>query len=92
MNKVRRKQIDDVLKNINSLQNMLDELQQSIEEIKDDEQDYLDNIPENLQNSERYEAAENALCNLEDTKDKSDFCLLVGCFGLVATVCCLFFG
>ena len=34
-----------------------------------DEQDYLDNIPENLQGSERYEAGENAVENLEDAID-----------------------
>lgn len=66
MNKERRRKIDKAIENVNSLQNILEELQQQIEEIRDEEQDYLDNIPENLQNSERYETAENALDNLEE--------------------------
>ena len=66
MNKERRRKIDKAVENVNSLQNVLEELQQQIEEIQDEEQDYLDNIPENLQNSERYETAENALDNLEE--------------------------
>ena len=49
MNKVRRKMIDKVIEEVAVLQNTLEELQQRIEEIKEEEQDYLDNIPENLQ-------------------------------------------
>jgi len=39
---------------------------------KDDEQDALDNMPENLQNSERYEAMESAIDNLEDALSNID--------------------
>ena len=66
MNKERRKKIDDVIQKINIFQNTLEELQEMIEEIRDEEQESLDNIPENLQGSERYEAVENSLYNLED--------------------------
>lgn len=52
MNKVRRKMIDKVIEEVAVLQNTLEELQQQIEEIKEEEQDYLDNIPENLQSSD----------------------------------------
>lgn len=68
MNKKRRKCIDSVILKINNLQDIIEELQQDIEDIAADEQDYLDNIPENLQGSERYEAGENAVENLEDAK------------------------
>lgn len=37
-----------------------------IERTKDDESDCLDNMPENLQSSERYAAMENAIDHLED--------------------------
>lgn len=43
-----------------------------IEDIAADEQDYLDNIPENLQGSERYEAGEEAVENLEAAIDWLD--------------------
>lgn len=65
MNKKRRQCIDSVILKINNLQDIIEELQQDIEDIAADEQDYLDNIPENLQASERYEAGENAVENLE---------------------------
>lgn len=65
MNKKRRQCIDAVILKINNLQDIIEELQQDIEDIAADEQDYLDNIPENLQASERYEAGENAVENLE---------------------------
>ena len=48
MNKVRRKEITECL---NTLSTLKDELQVLL----DEEQDYFDNIPENLQTSERYE-------------------------------------
>lgn len=37
-----------------------------INAVKDEEQDALDNFPENLQNSERYTAMEDAIDNLDD--------------------------
>lgn len=72
MNKKRRKCIDSVILKINNLQDIIEELQQDIEDIAADEQDYLDNIPENLQGSERYEAGENAVENLEAAIDWLD--------------------
>ena len=72
MNKKRRKFIDSVILKINNLQDIIEELQQDIEDIAADEQDYLDNIPENLQGSERYEAGENAVENLEAAIDWLD--------------------
>ena len=72
MNKKRRKCIDSVILKINKLQDIIEELQQDIEAIAADEQYYLDNIPENLQGSERYEAGENAVENLEDAIDWLD--------------------
>lgn len=37
--------------------------------VKDEEQDALDNFPENLQNSERYTAMEDAIDGLEEAID-----------------------
>lgn len=72
MNKKRRQCIDAVILKINNLQDIIEELQQDIEDIAADEQDYLDNIPENLQASERYEAGEEAVENLEAAIDWLD--------------------
>ena len=58
MNKMRRKRIDEV---ISKLQN----LQGEIEDITSEEEEYRDNMTENLVNSEKYETAENACGSLD---------------------------
>jgi phage shock protein A len=65
MNKARRKDINKLIEKLQSLQGDLEVLMEELENIKTEEEDYLDNIPENLQSSERYEKAENAVDNLE---------------------------
>lgn len=65
MNKVRRKRVDDVIAK-------LYELQEELESIFDEESEYRDNIPENMQASERYENAETNCDNLESAKDCID--------------------
>lgn len=59
MNKTRRKRIEALL---TALSEIIDE----VESLRDEEQEYLYNIPENLQSSERYAIAENAASNLEE--------------------------
>lgn len=58
MNNNRRKEIKNVI-------DWLKDIQAQIENIRDDEQDYIDNMPENLQESERHESAEAAVENLD---------------------------
>lgn len=57
MNNLRRKRIA-------KLNEMLSELMEEIQSIAEDEEEYIDNIPENLQDSSRYEQAEEALDSL----------------------------
>jgi len=52
MNNSRRKQLEAILS--------------SLEDVKCDEQEYLDNMPENLFESERAENAQNAIDRLEE--------------------------
>lgn len=59
MNKPTRKQLQKIIDSLESLKTEL-------EEINESEQEKLDNIPENLQGSERYERAETACGYLED--------------------------
>ena len=59
MNKRRRTR----LREANSL---LGQALAIVEDVRDEEQDSLDNCPENLQNSERYSAMEDAVSELED--------------------------
>lgn len=50
----------------------LDRVISIVRDAKNDEQYALDNMPENLQNSERYEAMEEAIDNLEDALENLD--------------------
>lgn len=59
MNRVRRKALQEIMEQFESLK---DELEALMEE----EEDYRDNIPENLQGSERYKKADAACDNLSD--------------------------
>ena len=65
MNNLRRKKLNTILE-------QLIKIHAALEEVKDEEQDYFDNIPENLRNSERYDKAENAVAALEDALSMFD--------------------
>lgn len=58
MNNKKRKQIENIV-------SQLMDLQAEIEELRDTEQDIVDNTPDNLQGTERYEIAEAAADNLD---------------------------
>ena len=62
MNKVRRKSIQDIASQLETLKSELEGLQ-------GEEEDYRDNIPENLQRSARYEAADEACDTLGEAAD-----------------------
>ena len=62
MNRIRRKALD-------ALYRELEDIQSRLEEITCEEEDYRDNIPENLQGSERYEIADAACESLRDAYD-----------------------
>lgn len=59
MNNKRRKEIQEAITE-------LEELKSIVESIRDEEQEIVDNMPENLQSSERYEIAEAAAENLDN--------------------------
>lgn len=62
MNKARRKSLQTAVAYI-------DKAIDIVRDVKYEEQWSLDNIPENLQNSTKYEAMEDAIDNLEDVID-----------------------
>ncbi|MCI6468167.1 MAG: hypothetical protein MSA90_22220 [Faecalicatena sp.] len=69
MNKVRRSKLEKIAEAITDLKEQLETLQE-------EEEEYRDNMPENLQGSERYEKADEAcdnlytaVSNLEDAVD-----------------------
>lgn len=85
MNKRRRKEIYSIINKLNQLIHMAntEDKEQLISQIRDisddvgiiccDEESYKDNIPENLQNGYRYEAAEEACDNLESAQDSLEY-------------------
>ena len=62
MNKIRRK-------NLQSIIDQLEELKGSLEDLQAEEEEYRDNIPGSMQVSERYEKADEACDNLSDAVD-----------------------
>lgn len=69
MNKSRRKEIDEIIKDATELGDTLEMLKGKVEDICAAEQEYLDNFPDNLQQSSRYEAAERTVEQLEVATD-----------------------
>lgn len=68
MNKARRKELSKVVSELNIIKDKdaLYDCINTLENIRDDEQDYYDNIPENLQYSQRAEDSEAAIDNMEE--------------------------
>lgn len=62
MNNARRKNIQDIA-------NQLDEVKSALEDVLHEEEEYRDNIPENLQGSARYDAADEACDTLSGAVD-----------------------
>lgn len=59
MNKIRRKSLQ-------ALMDQLEEIKGTLEDLQSEEEDYRNNMLENLWGSERYEKAEEAISNMED--------------------------
>ena len=62
MNKVRRK-------NLQEIADQLESLKGDLEGVQSEEEEYRDNIPENMQGGERYEQAETACDALSEAVD-----------------------
>lgn len=65
MNNQRRKELDKIYEGF-------EEMKYKLESILEDEETYRDNIPENLQGSERYETADEACDALSSAVDSVD--------------------
>lgn len=66
MNNQRRKELDKLIAEIEALGETASNIRERLEAIRDDEQEYIDNMPESLQSSERYFNAENAVSQMEE--------------------------
>ena len=72
MNKQRRKELSELQERIQKLIEEAEGIKNALEDIAEEEEDYRDNIPENLYGSERYEQSEEASENMEDAMSSLD--------------------
>ena len=66
MNNDRRKALRKVAEEFKELIGKLADCRMELETLRDEEQECLDNMPENLQGSDRYQAAEDAISAMDD--------------------------
>lgn len=62
MNKIRRKALQEIY-------DKFSDLREELETIKDEEDESRENMPENLQGSERYEQSETASGNIDEAME-----------------------
>ena len=65
MNNVRRKRLIE-------LRDKLEDLKFELDELKDEENEAMENLPDNMQSGERYEAMEEAVYGNESAMDSVD--------------------
>ena len=65
MNKIRREALQEI-----SVK--LEDIKSDIETLRDEEQEYVDNMPESLQSSEKHDTAENAVSSMDSAIDGLD--------------------
>lgn len=70
MNKERRKAIADIGKQLAEVQGRMEDIMNDIDALKSEEEEYMENMPENMQGGERYEMAETACDNLDEAYSK----------------------
>jgi len=63
MNNTRRKAL-------NKIAERLREINSDLQELRDEEEEYMENIPENLQDGEKYQAAEAAIDSMDYALDE----------------------
>lgn len=68
MNKQRRAQIDALIKTLETLKGQVEDAMNEADSIATDERDYFDNMPENMQQGDRGQAAEQAADQLEEAR------------------------
>lgn len=72
MNKARRKQIEKIITMLEHAKEKIEGIHEDVENVQSEEQEAFDNIPENMQGSERYEVAEAAVDALDSAEGGFD--------------------
>ena len=74
MNRIRRKEIQEIIVRVENLVRILDDVNEQVDSVKAAEEESRDNIPENLQYSERYERADSVCDALDSALDSLFSC------------------
>ena len=72
MNKERRKELDRAVKLIDDIGPLLQELQEILSVCADEEREYYDNMPENMQNGDRGQVADQVASALEEAQSAAE--------------------
>jgi len=72
MNKERRKNLGEAISLLCSAQESIERAKEIVEDVRDEEQESYDNLPESLQESERGEAMQENIDNLESVSGELD--------------------
>ena len=72
MNKIRRKNLAEVISKLEGLDSLRQEAMEMLSSIIDEEQEAYDNIPESLQDSERGEQMQGYIDSMQDVADELD--------------------
>lgn len=65
MNKARRKELNILADRLNSIQDDLTDISAAIQVLENEEQEAYDNMPDSMKNSERGDAAQEAINNMD---------------------------
>ncbi len=72
MNKIRRKELANVVAMLEELDALREQIREQLDAIRDDEQEALDNMPESLQESERGEQMQEYIDAMENVTGELD--------------------
>ena len=72
MNAKRRKTLQDIVDRLGKLDELREEIREQLQDVLDEEQEALDNIPENLQGSDRAQQMLEYVDNMQDVIGELD--------------------
>lgn len=72
MNDTRRRRIRKIIKMISNPNPEWDEIQMELSDLLDEETEAMENIPENMQDTQRYEICEESIDHLEAALSAAD--------------------
>ena len=72
MNKIRRKELAQIVAKLEELEALRSEIQERLEAVMEEEQEALDNMPESLQESEKGEQMQEYIDAMESALDDLD--------------------